>query len=247
MIHRLKNNIKRFLNIIEIFFILKFLGPFYLLLLGSIIDLLPHSIYHANAQEIKGNSEINNAYFFLYNQEDAFIEPEIEILNLKNQVEYLKEYRGKTVLLYFFATWCATCKIELQHIDKFAEEMEFLDINNLLILPISIDYKAISEIDSLFKTLGLKKLTPFLDQNKIAMKKLGVKTIPTNIIINNNGVIVSKTDKDIKWHKKEDWQSIIDLSKSEFIQSKKSDAIQSNENAPNIINTTRHKAVTIIN
>ena len=44
---------------------------------------------------------------------EAFIAPSFELPSLSGGTVDLKNYRGKVVFINFWATWCATCKVEM--------------------------------------------------------------------------------------------------------------------------------------
>ena len=69
----------------------------------------------------------------------------------KNELD-LKNFKGKLILLNFWATWCAPCKEEMPSLDKLLTNK---NLNNLKIFPINILMQ--KSRDSL---LVVKKKTP---------------------------------------------------------------------------------------
>ena len=62
--------------------------------------------------------------------------PDIQAPNLKGQVESLQQYRGKVVLLDFWATWCSYCVASMP---KLLETYQALPSDQFELLSISID------------------------------------------------------------------------------------------------------------
>ena len=45
---------------------------------------------------------------------EAFLAPKFELPTLQGGKIRLSDYRGKVLFINFWATWCATCKVEMQ-------------------------------------------------------------------------------------------------------------------------------------
>jgi peroxiredoxin len=45
--------------------------------------------------------------------------PDFELKNLKGETVRLSDYQGKPVLVNFWATWCAPCKLEMPNFQKY--------------------------------------------------------------------------------------------------------------------------------
>ena len=49
---------------------------------------------------------------------EAFLAPRFELPSLAGGKVNLMDYRGKVVFINFWATWCATCKVEMSSMEK---------------------------------------------------------------------------------------------------------------------------------
>jgi peroxiredoxin/outer membrane lipoprotein-sorting protein len=98
-----------------------------------------------------------------------------------NQVS-LSEFRGKTVLLNFWATWCSPCKRELPTLQKIFEERKDVVI-------LTVDDENEDTIRNFLKDnhYGFPAL---MDQERTLFKKFAVHFIPTAFVIDQEGVIV---------------------------------------------------------
>ena len=67
---------------------------------------------------------------------EAFIAPDFSLPTASGGQLSLKDYRGKVVFINFWATWCATCKVEMPSMEKVYRK--FKD-QGLEMLTISVD------------------------------------------------------------------------------------------------------------
>jgi thiol-disulfide isomerase/thioredoxin len=138
-------------------------------------------------------------YLITINFSQAFEKPEIKNLVLiknpkvyedvifmdKNQKNVnLDDFKGKLVILNFWATWCAPCKEEMPSLDDLQSNTK---LNNLKIFPINIGQEDISKSASFFKELNIKNLNIYIDAPVTLAKKLSLRGVPTTILFNKQG------------------------------------------------------------
>ncbi len=151
---------------------------------------------------------------------ESFLEPKISIVSSNNEHVTIKSFRGKFILMYFFATWCSSCSEELKALDKLKDSINFLDIDDFIIIPVSEDYKDSRHIQAYYERLKIKNLNFYLDLNKQAMGLLNVKNMPTTVLIDHRGHIFTKIDKNVNWYKKDIVTDILNLIEQKRMQSK---------------------------
>ena len=103
-------------------------------------------------------------------------------INQKN-VE-LDDFKGKLLILNFWATWCAPCKEEMPSLDNLQSNTE---LDNLKIFPINIGREDLPKSKSFFKELKIKNLEIYLDAPITLAKKFALRGVPTTIIFNKDG------------------------------------------------------------
>ena len=117
--------------------------------------------------------------------------PDFSLKDLSGKTVTLEQYRGKVVLLDFWATWCPPCRmtipmlIELQ--DKYREK-------GLVILGISIDDpQQVADKDLRYFVKMTKINYPVLRFNQKVMKDYfeGERvSVPTMFVVDRNGKII---------------------------------------------------------
>ena len=65
----------------------------------------------------------------------------------KNQIN-LADYRGKLILLNFWATWCAPCKEEMPSLDLLLTDKR---LSNLMIFPVNVGQDKIDKAEKFYK------------------------------------------------------------------------------------------------
>ena len=96
----------------------------------------------------------------------------------------LDDFKGKLIILNFWATWCAPCKKEMPSLDNLQSNTE---LNNLKIFPINISQENIPKIESFFNELNIKNLDIYFDSPITLAKKLSLRGVPTSILLNKEG------------------------------------------------------------
>jgi len=208
MIYRYAKKGKLFFIIKSFFITLCISAVSFLLLFASLYCLSDIS----QAQILQYDEDIVNTGVTEHIEENFFInfldpnpqlEPGIFFKDRDEENLSLKSLRGKIVILYFFATWCSNCQIELQHLSRLIQQTNFLDVEDIVVLPISVDYKDNAAIADMFATLNIQNLNFVRDINKNAMSILGVKSLPTTVVVDKKGRVVCKIEQTIPWHKQE--------------------------------------------
>ena len=138
-------------------------------------------------------------YLIMINFSQAFEKPELKNLVLiknpkiyenvifmdKNQKNVnLDDFKGKLVILNFWATWCAPCKEEMPSLDNLQSSAK---LNNLKIFPINIGQEDISKSTSFFNGLNIKNLDIYIDAPVTLAKKFSLRGVPTTILFNKQG------------------------------------------------------------
>jgi thiol-disulfide isomerase/thioredoxin len=96
----------------------------------------------------------------------------------------LGDYRGKLLILNFWATWCAPCKEEMPSLDNLQVN---IGLSNLKIFPINISQESLLKSESFFKELNIKNLDIYFDSPNTLAKKFSLRGVPTTILFDREG------------------------------------------------------------
>jgi len=106
--------------------------------------------------------------------------------NIEKKLFDILDFNSKYVV-NFWATWCIPCKKELPDLDKMKIENK-----DLKVIIISIDKKPIKDQLNFLKKNKVNELTAYFDQNMTFFKSLGLRGIPTTLLINQQNIIAKK-------------------------------------------------------
>tara|TARA_B100000029_G_scaffold514408_1_gene617112 strand:- start:15169 stop:15714 length:546 start_codon:yes stop_codon:yes gene_type:complete len=96
----------------------------------------------------------------------------------------LKDYKGKLIIINFWATWCKPCKDEMPSLDKLYSSNSF---KNLKIFAVNMENPNHKKTKKFFSDLKIKKLEIFFDENLNFVKIFKLRGVPTTILINKKG------------------------------------------------------------
>ena len=96
----------------------------------------------------------------------------------------LDNFKGKLLILNFWATWCAPCREEMPSLDTLQAD-ERLD--NLKIFPINIGQEDLLKSKIFFKELHIQNLDIYFDATITLAKKFALRGVPTTILFNKEG------------------------------------------------------------
>ena len=99
----------------------------------------------------------------------------------------VSDYKGKVVIISFWASWCGPCRKELPVISGIQKKAT---TEKLQVISINIDDDR-KIFNSLVEAIGETQMKFVYDYKKNTSKKYGVEGIPHMVIINSDGVISS--------------------------------------------------------
>jgi len=110
--------------------------------------------------------------------------PDFSITEVDKSTSKLSDYRGKTVVLNFWASWCGPCKLEMPDLEAFYKEYKDQDVAVLAVgwhdTPSALSKFAMAK-QFTFKMLA--------DINGTVGDKYGLINLPATFFIDKNGVI----------------------------------------------------------
>ena len=114
--------------------------------------------------------------------------PEFALKDVNGSTVSLSSYKGKVVLLNFWATWCPSCREEMPSMNKLARQLKNREFS---IIAVSTD-RSVSEVRDFLKKHP-SDCTVLVDYSLVVSKPLyKVFVLPTSFLIDKKGIIVEK-------------------------------------------------------
>ncbi|MDH4101140.1 MAG: TlpA family protein disulfide reductase [Nitrospirota bacterium] len=107
----------------------------------------------------------------------------------------LSQYKGKVVLLNFWAMWCRPCRAEMPSMEKLYSAYKDKDF---VILAVSMDHKEKGEVVEFIKKNGYT-FPVLLDPDGALSENYKVPYIPATFVIDRQGQIVFREYGARKW------------------------------------------------
>ncbi len=108
--------------------------------------------------------------------------PNFTIQNVDGKAVSLSDYRGKTVLLNFWATWCLPCRSEMPAIESTIRSHP-----NVVVLAVDVQ-EGVVPVNDYSRRLGLS-FKPLLDSSGEVTSLYHVDVLPTSFFIGPDGMI----------------------------------------------------------
>jgi peroxiredoxin len=117
--------------------------------------------------------------------EVGYLAPDFSLPSLGGQTVRLSDLRGKAVLLNFWATWCAPCRLEMPTMDKAYQEYKS---RGLEILAVSLDAGSNSVVKHFMQELKLD-FPVLLDPDMEVLRLYRMVGIPASFLIDKQGIV----------------------------------------------------------
>mgnify|MGYP001443607850 CR=1 FL=1 len=116
--------------------------------------------------------------------EKGDLAPDFELETLEGEKVSLSDFRGKRVMLNFWATWCPPCRAEMPDMQKFHENKD------VVILAVNLTETESSEdnVPKFVEEYGITFRVP-LDVDSSVSTLYQIRPIPTTYLIDSNGMI----------------------------------------------------------
>lgn len=127
------------------------------------------------------------------------VAPVFQLEDLNGKTVSLKEFRGKVIVLNFWATWCAPCRAEMPSLENLYRNLKD---KGLVIIGVSVDSSE-KTVQSFVKERGIT-FPILLDKRKeVSFDDYGVIGLPVTFLIDKKGIIVDKVFGERQWDSEE--------------------------------------------
>jgi thiol-disulfide isomerase/thioredoxin len=120
--------------------------------------------------------------------------PALALTDIEGRAHDLSAYRGKVVLLNFWATWCEPCRQEMPSIQRLRDKLAG---KPFAAIAINVDEPE-ARVRLFIKQTGFD-LPVLLDPNKTITRTWGVRVLPVTFIVGKDGRVRYRLIGDLDW------------------------------------------------
>lgn len=159
---------------------------------GALAESFTPPIFRSNSSQFIFLKPVNSA-------------PNTATLSLDGTITDLTHFRGKVVVLNFWATWCLPCTYEMPSLDRLAAAA---DPNRLAVIAVSIDRDGAAVVAPFIESRRLTHLAISLDpeqrlgslsKDHVAAGALPLWGLPISYIIDKQGRVIGYFTGAAKW------------------------------------------------
>lgn len=111
-----------------------------------------------------------------------------KIKDLNGTVINFKDFKGKTIFLNVWATWCGPCRVEMPYIQKLYDKV---DKEKIAFVMLAVDKR--EDFEKVVNFVKEKEFSfPVYVPHEYLPDQLMVRTIPTTFVINSDGKIAAQ-------------------------------------------------------
>jgi thiol-disulfide isomerase/thioredoxin len=155
-------------------------NPLIIVVVALVVTLMLFAGFHA----VRRPGESVSAALNFKNQ----MAPDFALKSLEGKTVHLTDFRGKAVLLNFWATWCEPCKIEMPW---FVELQKRYGPEGFQVLGVAMDDASEKEIGDFARKMGVN-YPVLIGKESVGDAYGGVPYLPLSFFIDRNGKVLSK-------------------------------------------------------
>ncbi|MHC0054201.1 TlpA family protein disulfide reductase [Actibacterium sp. D379-3] len=122
--------------------------------------------------------------------------PDIVLVDMADTPRSLAEYRGKYVLLNFWATWCPPCRKEMPGLAALQADMGGDDF---AVVTVAVGRNSVRGITKFFDEIEVDNLPLLRDPQQALAREMAVLGLPITVILSPDGQEIARLQGDAEW------------------------------------------------
>lgn len=121
---------------------------------------------------------------------------DIAFMDASGGERQLSDWRGRVVLLNFWATWCAPCRHEMPTLDRLQAELGGEDFE---VVALSLDRGGFDKPKAFYDEIGISNLVLYNDGSGKTGRALRAVGMPTTLLIGRDGREIGRLAGPAEW------------------------------------------------
>ena len=108
----------------------------------------------------------------------------------------LRDFLGRGLVINLWATWCPPCVAEMPALDRL---QALVAREGIAVLALSSDRGGRAQVEPFYQRVGIRHLGLWLDPRGAAGRALGVRGLPTTVLVDRRGVEAARLEGEAEW------------------------------------------------
>lgn len=108
----------------------------------------------------------------------------------------LAHFRGQTLLVNFWATWCAPCRDEMPALDRLQHELSGTDFQ---VIALAVDQGGVAAVRRFYDEVGVRHLPVYVDASGASLQQVNAPGLPTTLLLDRSGREIGRYVGPAKW------------------------------------------------
>jgi thiol-disulfide isomerase/thioredoxin len=122
--------------------------------------------------------------------------PDISFSDREGRTLSLSDFRGKVLLVNFWATWCAPCREEMPSLDRLQAALGGEDF---AVVAIGQDFGGMEKVTAFLDELGTRHLAAYNEKRARAFRAFGFVGLPGSLLIDREGRQIGRLAGPAEW------------------------------------------------
>ena len=131
-----------------------------------------------------------------HNRTSDITYPALSFLGPVQETVPFEGFKGRIVVLNFWATWCGPCKEEMPSLDRLQAAFS---TDDLMVVALSNDRKGPEVVLPFFERTNIENLQPYYEENLSVSRQMGITGYPTTIIFDRHGREIGRVATPAEW------------------------------------------------
>ena len=120
--------------------------------------------------------------------------PEAGLVDRADVAQGLGAYKGKWLVVNFWATWCAPCRTEMPSLDRLQAALP-----EVAVVTVAVGPNPVPAIDKFLADAGVTRLVVLRDPQAGFARQMGVLGLPVTVMVNPQGQEVARLLGGAEW------------------------------------------------